>query len=166
MQHDVVVAQRCPQKIVGGSIHLYPHLGAAHIDVVCIFNERAGTKVIFVQTFASTFHDGYISRRQDSLNADAAFRFKMVADNELLCLCDADGAVCQYDFIGTGIYHGRVGHEGVLSCQRFYGQHGEDGLQIAFASRNDSLIVQQGEGETAGGSRLFYQTEATEGDGA
>ena len=162
----MVVAQRCLEEIVGRGVHFYPHLGAAHIDVVCILNKRAGAQVIFVQAFASAFYDGYISRRQDSLNTDAAFRLKMVAYDELLRLCDADGAVCQYDFIGTGIYHGRIGHEGVFPRQHFYGQHGEDGLQIAFTSGNDSFVVQQGKGKAAGGSRLVYQAEAAEGNGA
>ena len=90
----------------------------------------------------------------------------MVAYDELLRLCDTDGTMCQYDFIGTGIYHGRIGHERVLPCQHFYGQHGEDGLQIAFTSGNDSFVVQQGKGKAAGGSRLVYQTEAAEGNGA
>ena len=84
IQHDVVIAQRCLEEIVGRGVHLYPHLGAAHIDVVCILNKRAGAQVIFVQAFASAFYDGYISRRQDSLNTDAAFRLKMVAYDELL----------------------------------------------------------------------------------
>ena len=84
IQHDVVVAQRCLEEIVGRGVHFYPHLGAAHIDVVCILNKRAGAQVIFVQAFASAFYDGYISRRQDSLNTDAAFRLKMVAYDELL----------------------------------------------------------------------------------
>lgn len=158
----MVVAQRCLEEIVGRGVHFYPYLGAAHIDVVCILNKRAGAQVIFVQAFASAFYDGYISRRQDSLNTDAAFRLKMVAYDELLRLCDADGAVCQYDFIGTGIYHGRIGHEGVFPRQHFYGQHGEDGLQIAFTSGNDSFVVQQGKGKAAGGSRLVYQAEAAE----
>ena len=50
--------------------------------------------------------------------------------------------------------------------QHFYGQHGEDGLQIAFTSGNDSFVVQQGKGKAAGGSRLVYQAEAAEGNGA
>ena len=79
----MVVAQRCLEEIVGRGVHFYPHLGAAHIDVVCILNKRAGAQVIFVQAFASAFYDGYISRRQDSLNTDAAFRLKMVAYDEL-----------------------------------------------------------------------------------
>ena len=114
IQHDVVVAQRCLEEIVGRGVHFYPHLGAAHIDVVSVFGQCTRAEVIFVQTFSATLHDCYVSGRQYSLYADAAFRFKVVADDELLCLCDADGAVCQYDFIGTGIYHGRIGHEGVF----------------------------------------------------
>ena len=164
IQHDVVVAQRCLEEIVGRGVHFYPHLGAAHIDVVCILNKRAGAQVIFVQAFASAFYDGYISRRQDSLNTDAAFRLKMVAYDELLRLCDADGAVCQYDFIGTGIYHGRIGHESRFACEHFGSEHGEDGLQIAFASGNDALVIQQGKRQAAGSARLFYQAETTQGE--
>ena len=44
-------------------------------------------------------------------------------------------------------------------------RHGEDGLQIAFTSGNDSFVVQQGKGKAAGGSRLVYQAEAAEGNG-
>ena len=53
------------------------------------------------------------------------------------------------DFIGTGINHGGLAMNGVFPRQHFYGQHGEDGLQIAFTSGNDPFVVQHGKGKTA-----------------
>ncbi len=74
--------------------------------------------------------------------------------------------MCQYDFIGTGIYHGRIGHEGVFPRQHFYGQHGEDGLQIAFTSGNDSSSFSKARARQPVVPVWSNQAEAAEGNGA
>lgn len=109
-------------------MELYAYLGTAHIDIVGIFCQRSCAQVVFVQTLAATFYNSYISGRENTLDTDTAFCLEVITDNELLCLGNAYGAMCQYDFVGAGIDHGRIRHESRFPGQHFYNKHAEYGL--------------------------------------
>ena len=86
MHHDVVVAQRIAQEIVCGRVEADAHLRTAHVDVVCVFRQGAGRQVIFIQRFASTFHERYVARGEQALYADALVCLEVTAQDEFFRL--------------------------------------------------------------------------------
>ena len=93
------------QEIISRCIHFFTVFCTAHIDVIGVFGLSSGRKVLFVQTFSTTFNDSEISGRQQSLNTDTAFRFKMAADVLTFGLLHSDCAMCQYYFVAPGVNH-------------------------------------------------------------
>ena len=81
------------QEVLIGRIEMNPYLGSAHVDVIGILNQCTSSQVIFIKTFAATFYDSNVARRQYALYADAVSGFKMIAYNEPLCLLQSDGAM-------------------------------------------------------------------------
>lgn len=142
VQDDVVVAQWILQEIVGGSVHADADLCATHIYIVGILGQGARGEVVLVQAFAATLHERDIACWGKTLYADAFLRLEVAAQDEALCLLQADGAVREDHFIRAGVYQGRVGHERRFAGQYLCGQHGEDGLEVAFTSRDDALVVE------------------------
>ena len=137
-----MISQWVLQEIIGRRVQSDTYLCAAHVDVVGVLRQGAGSQVVFVQAFASAFDDGHVAGRQQALNADAQFGLEVAAKDELLGLFQSYGAVGQYYFVGTCVDHGRVGHECPFSRKGFDHQHGENRLQVAFASGNDAFVIQ------------------------
>ena len=121
------------------------------------------TQIIFVQTFSPAFEEGDFARMYNALNGDAAFCFKMVADNKLFGHFGRNGAVCQQYFVAVKVYKRRIGHKAGLSDEFFYHQQGHDGLQVAFASGRYSFVIQQRKGQAACGLQALDQREAGQG---
>ena len=165
VQQDVVIAQGVLQEVAGGGVHADADLGAAQVDVVRVLRQGARAEVVFVQALAAALHQGDVARGGNALDADAPLRLEVAAQDEAFGLVEADGAVGEDHLVRPRIDHRRVGQERWFPCQHPRGQHGEDGLQVALAPGDDALVVQQGQGEAAGGARHVDEAEATQREG-
>lgn len=114
---------------------------------------------------SAAFDDCYFAFGEYAAYGYAALGFEVVAEDEAACLVEAYGAVGEDYFVAVGVDFGGVGHEGCFACGGLYEHHGEEGLEVAFASGHDACVVEEGEGHAACGAGALEEAEACEGDG-
>ena len=107
-----------------------------------------------VQTFSPRFHDCYVSGWAVFLYADAAFRFKVVADDELLCLCDAE--MVYIDFVWW--------YELIIEGLAMKAELPVSALAASMVRRLWSLVIHRESARQTGSARIFYQAETTQGE--
>lgn len=110
-EDDVVVADAVAQEVGSRLVEVEAHLGAAHVVVVEVLLEVGGGDEVAVEVGAAYFDYGDFALGKCTLDGYAAERLEVVAEDEALCLVDANGAVGHDHFVAVGVDFGGVGHE-------------------------------------------------------
>ena len=163
---DVVVADAALQEVVERLLQTQVQLGAAHVGVGGALQQTClADEVVFHARPAALDH-GDIHRVEDALDGDAAERLVVVTHDVAVGHRGGDGAMGKYHLTGVVVQNlGRIGHKGHLACSGLHGQHGEQGLLVAFATSRDALLVEQCQGHAARGAGGGDEVKAVEREG-